>query len=257
MGANNSEPDNNERLAFLGSHLLTQTVAAQLYGLQPRLNKGDLTRHLQEYVKVENIAVWSDWYHLTDHLRCHGASRMVLMHNTNTKAQLFHAYVGAVFDKNGATEVAGWIKVLVKYQEKHPAAAAPDYNDYTTSVADDETLAPGRTGGEHGALPSPPRSPRSEGTRTPTNDRPTPPSPGSPRFRQGVNPISRLNELYQQGKLSSPVEFKKHASGPSHAQTWSASVTVNWRTFTSAVHPKLQDAKVDVAWKAMDALNLS
>jgi dsRNA-specific ribonuclease len=38
------EPENNERLAFLGSHILTHVVSAKLYDMsRPILSKGDLT----------------------------------------------------------------------------------------------------------------------------------------------------------------------------------------------------------------------
>jgi dsRNA-specific ribonuclease len=42
-GLDFEEPENNERLAFLGSHILTQVVSAKLYDIRPLLSKGDLT----------------------------------------------------------------------------------------------------------------------------------------------------------------------------------------------------------------------
>ena len=41
--ARDEEPENNERLAFLGSHILPHIVASKLYDRIPRYSKGDLT----------------------------------------------------------------------------------------------------------------------------------------------------------------------------------------------------------------------
>jgi hypothetical protein len=69
----------------------------------------------------------------------------------------------------------------------------------------------------------PPSPPHSGGARTPTNSRPNVASSGA-RFRNGVNPISRLYELAQQGKVMRDIEYQPLPNGPSHNQTWSASV---------------------------------
>jgi hypothetical protein len=72
---------------------------------------------------MENVAKWSDWYHLADHMRCHAASRPVLMHNTNTKAQLLHAYIGATFEEDRIAGVEEWIRTLINFQNNQEEEA--------------------------------------------------------------------------------------------------------------------------------------
>jgi dsRNA-specific ribonuclease len=49
-------------------------------------------------------------------MRCHEASRSVLTHNVNTKAQLLHAYVGALYLEDRIPGVEEWVRTLINYQ---------------------------------------------------------------------------------------------------------------------------------------------
>jgi len=167
-------------------------VSAELHALRPRLTKDGLTKRLEEYVKVENVAVWSDWYRFADRLRCREVSRPYLARNPNTQAQLFFAYVGAVFEEDHVVaRVEEWIKVLLKFQEKHQAIGAGAYfNDITSMFTNADTLVQEHAGKERGSSPDSPQSTRS---KTPTDDQPTTALVDDSRFREGTNPISRLN----------------------------------------------------------------
>lgn len=132
----NDEPKNNERLAFIGAHIVPHIVSTKLYDMQPPSNRGELTvtfptqfassvlsitflqQRLQHFVVTENIAKWSDWYGLTSRLKCHPSSRASLLSNTNTKAQVFHAFVGALFLEDRTVGVEDWIRSLMNYQIK-------------------------------------------------------------------------------------------------------------------------------------------
>jgi dsRNA-specific ribonuclease len=73
-------------------------------------------------VKTDNVATWADWYRLPERLQCHEASRVSLLSNPNIKAQVFHAYVGAVFLEDRMLGVEEWIRTLINYQNNLEAS---------------------------------------------------------------------------------------------------------------------------------------
>jgi hypothetical protein len=70
-------------------------------------------------VNIKNVASWAELYSLPQSMRCHAASRPSLLSNDNTKAQLFHAHLGAVFLEERMLGAENWIRSLMNYQIKH------------------------------------------------------------------------------------------------------------------------------------------
>jgi len=261
---------NNERLAFLGSHTLTQIAAAKLYDTDPILSKGELTMGLQDIVNTTNIAIWAGWYRLTDQLKCLAANRESLISNPNVKAQIFHAYLGAFFLEDRMAGAEDWIRSLINHQN-----SLSDSSDTGTErgssfqSSSNRSLAPETSETETDSISSTEvevESGASETTATMVNDptnyyrpllnRNPPPRTASPAFVNGSNALSRLNEGLQQGRIP-PINWESTPQGAAHNQLWIMKATINGQTFTSELHKKQKDAKLDAATKALRGLGLN
>jgi dsRNA-specific ribonuclease len=270
------EPDNNERLAFIGSHTLRSIVANELYGILAHSTKGDLSvsyllclqstflflllfqKILDKFVKVENVSIWSEWYSFPTRMTCLSANRMTLVSNMNTKAQLFHAYLGALCKSKRMHQAEQWIQSLINYQTEqedavtlHGSPSQPNvdlpavnsnnesiesgssFTEMAESVTDDAETLVNETGAfKHIILEfvadkqvtGQDRNANRSGLPTSgvalrTSSTILPVVNRTPIRANGVNAVSLLNELVQKGILRR-LEWVPERNGAEHNLMW-------------------------------------
>jgi len=112
--ADDEEPESHERLARLGDPVLASAIMQKLYHEIPHMSGTELSLSLQHLHSKQTLARWADNYRLPERLRCSPADKEQLMKDDAVKAQLFRAYVGAVFERVGHSGVIEWIHPLIE-----------------------------------------------------------------------------------------------------------------------------------------------
>ena len=109
------EPEDNERLEFLGDAILDFVVANWLYRTYPELNEGRLTSIRAAFVRTEKLSELCMQVGLSEQLRLGrgemssgGRTRQTLL------ADAFEAFIGALFLDQGVRAVQRWVVPLLK-----------------------------------------------------------------------------------------------------------------------------------------------
>ncbi len=121
------EPEDNERLEFLGDAVLDFVVAGWLFREYPDLDEGRLTSIRSALVRAEKLSELAGQIGLGNHLRLGkgesvsgGRTRQTLL------ADAFEAVVGALYLDQGMRAVQRWLSPLIKDEIEHIIAAQGD-----------------------------------------------------------------------------------------------------------------------------------
>ena len=121
------EPEDNERLEFLGDAVLDFVVANWLFRQHPDFNEGRLTSIRSALVRAEKLSELANQIGLGDHLRLGkgesssgGRTRQTLL------ADAFEAVIGALYLDQGMRAVQRWLTPLIQDEIKAIIAAQGD-----------------------------------------------------------------------------------------------------------------------------------
>src|SRR5512144_3235095 len=121
------EPEDNERLEFLGDAVLDFVVAGWLFRQYPNLDEGRLTSIRSALVRAEKLSELAGQIGLGNYLRLGkgesgsgGRTRQTLL------ADAFEAVIGALYLDQGMRAVQRWLSPLVKREIEHIIAAQGD-----------------------------------------------------------------------------------------------------------------------------------
>ena len=121
------EPEDNERLEFLGDAVLDFVVANWLFRQHPDYNEGRLTSIRSALVRAEKLSELANQIGLGDHLRLGkgesssgGRTRLTLL------ADAFEAVIGALYLDQGIRAVQRWLTPLIKDEIEAIIAAQGD-----------------------------------------------------------------------------------------------------------------------------------
>jgi ribonuclease-3 len=121
------EPEDNERLEFLGDAALDFVVANWLFRQHPDFNEGRLTSIRSALVRAEKLSELANQIGLGDHLRLGkgesssgGRTRQTLL------ADAFEAVIGALYLDQGLRAVQRWLMPLIKDEVEAIIAAQGD-----------------------------------------------------------------------------------------------------------------------------------
>jgi len=127
-----TEPLDNERLAFLGASVLQTSVSRLLYRDFPRHRKGWLSDQRTRFVRMMQLAEWSRAYRLPEQLQCHKSATISVRRSQDIQASVFEAYVGAIFLTDGIDALDKWIEPLMR------AKGEPYTNGNISSIDEDD-----------------------------------------------------------------------------------------------------------------------
>jgi ribonuclease-3 len=121
------EPEDNERLEFLGDAILDFVVANWLYRTYPEFNEGRLTSIRSAFVRTEKLSDLCTQVGLSEQLRLGrgemnsgGRTRQTLL------ADAFEAFVGALYLDQGLRAVQRWVVPLLRIEVPRIIAAQSD-----------------------------------------------------------------------------------------------------------------------------------
>ncbi len=104
------EPEDNERLEFLGDAVLGLVVAEALFAEYPRWSEGELTRVRAQLVSRQHMAAVAGRVDLGSYLRLsRGEERGGLRHKCTVLSNAMEAVIGAMFLDGGLEPVRGLV----------------------------------------------------------------------------------------------------------------------------------------------------
>ncbi|KAG8797794.1 hypothetical protein FRC17_007644, partial [Serendipita sp. 399] len=219
----------NERLVFLGAGVIHLVATVTIEELRPLSRRGDLTTKRALLVSQSRLAGWSDAYRLPARLRAHQSQQDVIPHNEAAKAQVFQAYVGALFKENSFEFVSEWLSDIVEHTingvlEVEQTALVEAFDRTTIGMpgTGSSGCIPSSSGNGHAsrstASPSLPRSPtRASSTQSP------PPNPRGV-VENNASALARFNERCTRNHIQ--PQWTTTQIGPQHAPTFRATVTL-------------------------------
>ncbi|EAU92714.2 hypothetical protein CC1G_01759 [Coprinopsis cinerea okayama7 len=275
----------NERLSWLGKHVLDSVVTELLFDTRPMLRAGEIVERKEELLCDDLFEEWVTHYGLLRKLRYDP----VLRESSGiTKPQetrdIFYAYTAGVYLDSGAPVVREWIQTLlgqnlnIPNRDKLGQSSSPMHVEEgpmspprqaltppPTKKVKAETMSPGPETIFFGSQPGPP---------APAFKPPPPPPVSSPPAMQQVsrasmsshgtrpNPLAParpnlpflplFNQTAAQRRVS--VEYDAQFSGPSHAGTWLVRCIVNGIPKGEGTGSSKQNAKEEAARQAYYAM---
>ncbi|CDZ96934.1 ribonuclease iii [Phaffia rhodozyma] len=127
-----------ERLEFLGDGILSTAITIMIWDHYPHLRAGAMTLLKHSLVmNVPTLAYISNAYGLQKNLRAHGSQRDLSRPTHSVVADLFEAYVGAVYLESGEAFTQRWLsevflplmKVSYGLLKEHEAQTAPKMSE--------------------------------------------------------------------------------------------------------------------------------
>jgi len=208
-----------DRLAALGSGVLSTVVTHHFFAKRPMLTATEIITNKEELLGDTNISNWVSIYRLMDKLRGYPREPENVADYLKESRHLFHSYVGAVYVQHGLFQVQSWISRLIDPESEPPQLPG-----------DGQALSPATS-----RLSSPPPG---------SGDQAVAASPGVT--------LALFNQTATQRglKVSYPAEF----SGPSHNPRWIVKCMVNDVEKGRGVGKNQKIAKEDAARQAWAAL---
>ncbi|KAG8834280.1 hypothetical protein FRC20_007497 [Serendipita sp. 405] len=108
------EPEDWERLAFLGDQILGLYVSEILFRRHLRAKNSFLTNRRSLVVSNDQVARWSNAYGLPNRIRAHPAQISVVRSTVAARAAVFEAYLAAVYLSEGSDRAQNWVKPLIE-----------------------------------------------------------------------------------------------------------------------------------------------
>lgn len=134
----------NERLALLGSAVIELLVTAVIECNMPLSRVGEISDTRMLLVTRERMATWADAYGLPQRLIVNPAQRALIPNNENAKAQVFQAYVGALYKDQGIDAVEEWFSPVLddavnEIEEIRTAERLEDNKSWRNSISSQAT----------------------------------------------------------------------------------------------------------------------
>ncbi|MFM9105567.1 MAG: ribonuclease III [Chloroflexota bacterium] len=117
----------NERLEFLGDAILGAVAAEYLYGQEPAVDEGTLTRHRVALVRAETLVRWARELELGESLYLGPGERPSGGARDRMLAGAFEAIVGAVFIDRGFPATRRWLMNFIE-RDAPGILSQPDYS---------------------------------------------------------------------------------------------------------------------------------
>ncbi|KAG2155545.1 hypothetical protein DEU56DRAFT_767974 [Suillus clintonianus] len=194
----NTVHGNTERLAELGSSVLSMLVVYTLYSEKPMLPAHDLKKRQADVLSDKNIGDWLSLYGLKAKIRCTDKS---VLDRPEEARFLFNCYVGAVYTQKGLQEVMNWIGRLVNPSLEPPAVPGDTSNNQPAATP-----------------PPPPPTYYSQPPPPPPPSTAPPPMPSMPPPAPSQGVLAIFNQTCMQRGLT--VEWKPEMTGPPHNPRW-------------------------------------
>ncbi|KIJ46422.1 hypothetical protein M422DRAFT_29270 [Sphaerobolus stellatus SS14] len=234
-----------DRLAFLGETILHLGVMAWLNDRYPRYNRVNLKEKQAELATPKKAASWGQLYRLLSRLNLTAMNALQPGSVKPSNADLFLAYLGAVYLSNGVsglssgTEVAvKWIGDILQYEEEEGKAASDSDWEEETVLRPSSQPAPRQTAGPPWSCAPPPAH--------------SIPSPHLSREGTGINALSQVNEkLAQRGVV---LEWDETPFGADHTRKWILKTKFNGKEYTGEATTK-KVARTRAAEKIWQDLN--
>lgn len=192
--------DDNESLAFLGDSVIGLIVTMVLRVELPLSRPGDLSIKRALLVNQDRLAGWADIYGLSKRIQAHHSTRLLIQQNTSTRAQVFQAYVGGLFEQAeyNLGPIEDWLGHVVETALKEILAMEKAEDDLSdafskTAVKDEDRPFPLSRNSSLSPYQSKPSSHPSSTNQTKTSTLPKTP------VRVGA--LALFNQRCQQEKL--------------------------------------------------------
>lgn len=125
--------ESNERLEFLGDAILGAVMAELLYHRYPDQPEGVLSRLRAALVNTDRLASWTDTLGWVPHIQVgHYENRALLLSRPSVLADVFEAYVGALYLDGGYEVCRTWLTAL--YEPLLQAGVALSAKDAKTRL---------------------------------------------------------------------------------------------------------------------------
>ncbi|KAJ7161437.1 hypothetical protein C8R43DRAFT_335579 [Mycena crocata] len=209
----NSEYGDTERLVELGRKVLDMTLVVHLFHKHPLLVAEEISSQSKTAVSDVNLREWLTAYDTKTKFRA-APGACDILESPEDMRKFFHAYIGALYIRNGINQVQAWVSALVD-----PEA---DVNSFAT--------------------PPPPVG----------MPPPLPQNTSSPQPNTGLSLLALLNQTATQNRLS--VTYPAEQTGPPHAPTWSVRCQINNIDKGRGTGKSQKLAKEEAARQAMKAM---
>jgi len=215
------EDDDNERLAFLGDQVLALVVTEILWKRFPVARTGQLSPRKAYLVSKPQVARWSEEYDLPHRIKGPEHQVLTIQRNERQKAQVFQAYIAAMFLQVGYLHTMAWMSPLVEATYEVMLTETEE-EDEVEQVLDDGSDATSTTSPPQstGTVPSSPQTNPPSTPRRPSNIPNSPRSP--PASPSGA--LSAFNQLCSQRHLE--AEWTELTLGQAHQPMFTMTVKI-------------------------------
>ncbi|KAJ7110071.1 hypothetical protein C8R44DRAFT_801313 [Mycena epipterygia] len=183
----NDEYGDTDRLVELGGRVLEMALTAHLFYKRPILTAEEISDQTKKAISDAQLRDWLNAYNIRSRYRAAPNTPDILDSPTEMR-QFFHAYVGALYVRNGLNHVQAWISALV---------------DPNTTVHSFGTPPP--------PVGLPPPLPHT--------------SPSSNLGSSSTITLALVNQTAMQKGLA--VTYPAEQTGPPHAPTWTVACHIN------------------------------
>jgi len=274
-GAHQSEdedPQDNERLCFLGDSVLQYYVTRIIYERSARHRRTRLHEKRALILNQTKLAEWATEYGLPQQLRVHWSTEEMVKSQPSVKAALFEAYVGAVVTqvnlqgRDGFAAAAEWLVPLCQtldYSVEPDLSIRNDFDDMPRSLKRGRPDSPGvgdaymdssyaLSGPSMSAVPmTPPAALRSSSDAWSSRPVASPPSDGGLKAPiQGW--LSLLNERASQRRKT--ILWDELPSGQDHMRDWTVICKLDGFELARSTSSTKKDAKHIAARDALQKL---
>jgi ribonuclease-3 len=224
----NTVHGNTERLAELGSSVLSMLVVYTLYSEKPMLPAHDLKVRQADMLSDKNIGDWLSLYGLKAKIRCTDKS---VLDRPEEARFLFNSYVGAVYTQKGLQEVMNWVGRLVNPSSEPPTVPGDTSNNQPAATP-----------------PPPPPTYYSQPPPPPPPSTAPPPMPSMPPPAPSQGVLAIFNQTCMQRGLT--VEWKPEMTGPPHNPRWEVKCIVSGQHRGTGAGRNQKQAKEQAATEA-------
>ncbi|QRV72378.1 ribonuclease III [Ceratobasidium sp. AG-Ba] len=136
---NHPTPD-NESLEHIGDSIVNLITTLHIHSLYPYLHVGPASKIRALVVSNSHLASFAQYYLLHYHLRGNNSQQLTLQASFPIHADLFEAYVGALFKEKGLEPVKEWLSAVLTpsihlaYEVIHHAYGGPPPSPVAISV---------------------------------------------------------------------------------------------------------------------------
>ncbi|KAG9010797.1 hypothetical protein FRB90_007641 [Tulasnella sp. 427] len=221
------DPQDWERVAFLGEGILLAAMSRVLYHAHPRHRTSWLKPHRTRLLSKESLASITDEYGFMVKLKCLEPSRQNIARSLDNRAALAESFVGGVALEYGMEKARLWAEEMLAWKHELPVPVSDEerlgLSGSGEKVVKDVVMQDG-SGGDVGIMKGsvpvgamaapPPVSMYPAATPAPYVPSSPPPPPPLPRFAQPLHTTIPPRPEYAQ--IAPPQEVPKPVMEPYH-----------------------------------------